>query len=59
MNPLDAAWKEFITTGRITDYLEYKDKQTALTGEKLPARSGEFHEAEDGCHRPAGLQNRG
>ena len=55
MEPVNRAWLLFCTTGKIDDYLQYKqlleNPPDYATGDNKP------HEADVERHRPAGLQN--
>lgn len=46
--PMDEAWKEFFVSGKVTDYLRYKDAES----ERM---SGVFHSREE---RPDGTEYR-
>jgi hypothetical protein len=59
MNLMENAWNTFLLTGRVDSYLQYKAYETNAKLHTPPATSEDNHEAENRCHCPAGLQNRG
>jgi hypothetical protein len=59
MNLMENAWNDFLLTGRVDAYLQYKAYETDARLHRPTATAGEAHEAENRRHRPEGLQNRG